>query len=66
MNDIHRNFNSMNQKGGERERRRQDEFADDAGEYKDDYEEGDVTGFMVQNPLPNSGMNSLSVSSGFV
>jgi hypothetical protein len=31
-------------------------------DYKDDYEEGDVTGFMVEKPIQSSGINSEDVS----
>lgn len=63
LNDIYRNL-GLNQKINEdRKLRRQDQFIDDAAEYKDEYEEGDVTGFMVEKPLPqqNSGINSFDV-----
>lgn len=57
----------MNQKlDEERKLSRHDQFIDDAAEYKDDYEEGDVTGFMVEKPLPNNGMNSFDVSSNSI
>lgn len=57
LNDVYRNFGASDKK-----RRRQDQFIDDADEYATDYEEGDVTGFMAQKPLPNSGINSFNVS----
>lgn len=44
-------------------RRKQDQYIDEATDYKEDSEElGDVTGFMSQRPLANSGMNTFNVS----
>lgn len=44
-------------------RRKQDQYIDEAIDYKEDSEElGDVTGFMSQKPLTNSGMNTFNVS----
>lgn len=66
LNDIYRTL-GMNQKlSEERKLQRQDQFIDDATEYKDEYEEGDVTGFMVEKPLPNNGINSFDVSSNLM
>lgn len=48
---------------------RQDQFIDEAADnidYNNEYDEGDVTGFMQQKPLPNSGINSFDVSSNFL
>lgn len=57
----------MNQKlNEERKLRRQDQFIDDATDYKEEYEEGDVTGFMVEKPLQvaqSGGINAFDVSS---
>lgn len=62
MNDIYKNM-GMNQKASEeRKLRRQDQYIDDATDYKEEYEEGDVTGFMVEKPLPSGGINSFDVS----
>jgi hypothetical protein len=65
LNDIHR-IMGLNQKSAdEQKRRRQDQFpTEGAVDYKEpDYEEGDVTGFMVEKPMPSSGINSFDVSS---
>jgi hypothetical protein len=70
LNDIYRNLglNSKSISDG-RKLQRQDQFIDDNGEYKEDYEEGDVTGFMagmVQKPLAGGGTNSFNVSSNLI
>ncbi|CRK90608.1 CLUMA_CG004310, isoform A [Clunio marinus] len=54
LEDINKNIEA-------RKLRRQDQFVDNGNQYNEEnYEEGDVTGFMVQNPLPNGGINSLN------
>lgn len=41
---------------------RQDDFVDDENDYKELFEEGEVTGFMAHKPLPaTSGINSFNV-----
>lgn len=47
-------------------RRQDDKYIDDATDAYKDYEEGDITGFMVEKPLTNSGANSFDVSSNFI
>lgn len=66
LNDIYRNLGLNGKNDEERKlQRKQDQFIDDAEEYKEEYEEGDVTGFMSQKPLTNSGINTFNVSSRF-
>lgn len=66
LSDIYRTL-GMNRKSDEERKlqRKQDPFIDDAEDYKEEYEEGDVTGFMSQKPLTNSGINTYDVSSAF-
>lgn len=57
---------NQNEENQGRKLRRQDQFIDEGSEYKDEYDEGDVTGFMQTKPLPTSGTNSFNVSSNFL
>lgn len=60
LNDIYRNM-GLNQKlNEERKLRRQDQFIEDPTDYKEEYEEGDVTGFMVEKPLQSGAANDVS------
>lgn len=43
-------------------KRQDDKYIDDVVDAYKDYEEGDVTGFMVEKPLTSSGTNSFDVS----
>lgn len=67
LNDIYRTL-GMNQQHAENGnlRRQDDKYIDDATDAYKDYEEGDITGFMVEKPLTNSGANSFDVSSNFI
>lgn len=65
LNDIHRNFEQSRKLNDEKKLRRQDQFIDDMLDYKDEYEGGDVTGFMEEKPLTNGGTNSFDVSRDF-
>lgn len=67
LNDIYRTL-SMNRQHTEEvsPRRQDDKYIDDAADSYKDYDEGDVTGFMVEKPLTSSGTNSFDVSSNSV
>lgn len=66
LNDIYRTLGMSQKLNKERKLQRQDQFIDEVTEYKDEYEEGDVTGFMAEKPLPSNGINSFDVSSNFM
>lgn len=53
---MNRNFNSNDNNNNKSPNNRNDQYIDDANE--DEYEEGEVNGFMVQRPLPTNGFNS--------
>ena len=65
LNDIHKNL-GIQQKAEDKKHRRQDQFIDDSSDdYKEEYDEGDITGFMVEKPL-TTGTNSFDVSFDFL
>jgi hypothetical protein len=65
LNDIYRNmgmdksqFNSNSIDNDVKMNNRQDQFLDDVAD--DEYEEGEVSGFVVQKPLAHGGINSFN------